>query len=89
MLKHSANFEARHVIFNMFGHKKAISYWPMPHAIFTSPQIAAAGYTEEELKEDKIDYAVGKYYYIDTGRGLAIGEKDGFVKIQSYQSRYR
>jgi len=53
----------------------------MPHAIFTNPQIASVGYTEQELKDKKINYAVGKYNYIDTGIGQAIEEKEGFVKI--------
>lgn len=81
LLKHSANLEAEYVWNNAFGgEKKKVDYWPMPHAIFTSPQIAAVGYTEEELKEKGIDYAVGKYNYRDTGMGLAL-EADGFVKI--------
>jgi len=82
LLKHSANLEAQYVWRNAFGkEKKPIDYWPMPHAIFTSPQIAAVGYTEEELKEKNMDYAVGKYYYKNTGMGLAYEEKDGFAKI--------
>jgi len=82
LLKHSANLEAEYVMKNAIeGKKEAVDYWPMPHAIFSSPQIAAVGYTEEELKERKINYVVGKYYYKDTGMGLAIEEKEGFVKI--------
>jgi len=82
LLKHSANLEAQYVYTNMFGkEKKAVDYWPMPHAIFTSPQIASVEYTEEELKEKKMDYAVGKYYYKNTGMGEAFAEEDGFVKI--------
>ena len=82
LLKHSANLEAEYVMKNAIeGKKEVVDYWPMPHAIFSSPQIAAVGYTEEELKERKINYAVGKYYYKDTGMGLAIEEKEGFCKI--------
>jgi mycothione reductase len=81
LLKHSANLEAKYVINNMLHEKKPVDYWPMPHAIFTNPQIAAVGFTEEELKEKKIDYAVGRCHYKDTGMGLALQEKDGFVKI--------
>jgi dihydrolipoamide dehydrogenase len=81
LLKHSANLEAKYVFNNMYSEKKPVDYWPMPHAIFTSPQIAAVGYTEEELKEKKTEYAVGKYYYKDSGMGLALAEENGFAKI--------
>ena len=82
LLKHSANMEAKYVIRNALrSEKKPVDYWPMPHAIFSSPQIAAVGYTEEELKEKKIDYAAGRYMYSSSGMGLALAEKDGFVKI--------
>jgi len=82
LLKHSANLEAEYVWHNAFGKKKIkIDYWPMPHAIFSSPQIAAVGFTEEQLKEKNIHYVVGKYTYEDSGMGLALDEKDGFVKI--------
>lgn len=81
LLKHSANLEAKYVFNNLYSSKKKVDYWPMPHAIFSSPQIASVGYSEEELKEKKISYGVGKYYYRDSGMGLAMAEEDGFVKI--------
>lgn len=81
LLKHSANLEAQYVWQNAFGKKQPVDYWPMPHAIFTSPQIAAVGYAEDELKEKRVSYAVGRYWYKDTGMGLALAEEDGFVKI--------
>ncbi|MBI2578139.1 MAG: dihydrolipoyl dehydrogenase [Candidatus Aenigmarchaeota archaeon] len=82
LLKHSANLEAEYVWHNAFTkHKHPVDYWPMGHAIFTSPQIAAAGYTEQELQEMKKDYAKGVYHYKDTGMGLAIAEENGFAKI--------
>lgn len=79
--KHSANLEADICVQNAFGDKKIVDYKAMPHAIFTSPQIAGVGYTEQELKERKIKYLVGKYQYIDTGMGTALNDEDGFVKI--------
>jgi len=82
LLKHSANLESQYVINNALGNeKKKVDYWPMPHAVFSSPQIASVGYTEEELKDMGKKYAVGKYEYEHTGMGLALNEKDGFVKI--------
>jgi dihydrolipoamide dehydrogenase len=87
LLKHSANLEAKYVFNNLYSSKQKIDYWPMPHAIFTSPQIAAVGYTEEDLKEKKIPYFTGKYYYKDSGMGLAMAEEDGFAKILAGQDK--
>ena len=82
LFKHSANLEAQYAYNNAFGRqKKKTDYTAMPHAIFSSPQIAGVGYTEEQLKEKKIDYAVGKKNYIETGMGTALNDKDGFVKL--------
>lgn len=58
-----------------------VDYTAMPHAVFSSPQIAGVGFTEQELKEKKIPYLVGKYDYINTGMGTALKEEDGFVKF--------
>ena len=80
LFKHSANLEAQSCIQNAFGKKKKINYDAMPHAIFTSPQIAGVGFTEQELKKQKIKYAVGKHYYKQTGMGIALKD-EGFVKI--------
>ena len=82
LFKHSANLEAQYAYNNAFGRqKKKIDYSAMPHAIFSSPQIAGVGYTEEQLKEKKINYSVGKKNYIETAMGTALNDKEGFVKL--------
>ena len=82
LFKHSANIEAQYVYNNAILNKKIkIDYTAMPHAIFSSPQIAGVGLMEQDLKERKIDYAVGRYNYIDSGMGLALQDNEGFVKI--------
>ncbi|MBI2522855.1 dihydrolipoyl dehydrogenase [Candidatus Woesearchaeota archaeon] len=82
LFKHSANLEAQYVYYNAFGkHKKKVDYSAMPHAIFSSPQIAGVGYTEEQLKEKKIPYLVGRKNYIETAMGTALNDKEGFVKM--------
>ena len=74
-----------------------ISYYAMPHAIFSSPQVAGVGFTEQELAKKQqennkqndnknntknvIDYRKSVYHYIDTAMGLAIKDHDGFVKF--------
>ena len=81
LFKHSANLEAQIVYRNMFGQKEKVDYTAMPHAIFSSPQIAGVGWTEQALKEKKIPYKVKRYEYINTGMGKALEEETGFVKV--------
>ena len=79
MFRHSANLEADYVVNNILKKKKAVDYDPMPHAVFTSPEIAGVGLTEQEVKGKK--YVVGKAFYKNTGKGEALNEKEGFVKF--------
>lgn len=82
MFKHSANLEAQYVYRNILGEKRyEVDYTGMGHAIFSSPQIAAAGRTEEELARDGIEYVVGRKAYEDVAMGKAFKERDGFVKV--------
>jgi mycothione reductase len=85
--KHSANLEARYAIHNILQRQDMIpvDYAALPHAIFTSPQIAAVGVTEQYLKqkgkEENKDYLKSIYPFIHTGMGLAIEDHDGFIKF--------
>ncbi len=84
--KHSAALEAQYAYHNIFAEKSQeknpVDYTAMPHAVFSSPQVAGVGYTEQQLKEQKnIKYLKSIYHYIDTGMGLAIDDKEGFVKF--------
>jgi len=80
--KHSANLESEYVYNNAFGkQKRKIDYYAMPYAIFSSPQIAGVGMTEQEIKEKNIDYVIGTYDFINSGMGIAIEDKEGLVKI--------
>ena len=82
MFKHSANLEAEHVFKNSYaGNEYPIDYTAMPHAVFTSPQIAGVGKTEQELEEKDEKFVAAAYNYSETGMGMALKEKDGFVKV--------
>lgn len=82
LFKHSSNLEAQYCYYNALRNKKMkVDYYAMPHAIFSSPQIAGVGMTEQELKNKNIKYAIGKYNFIDSGMGAAIQDKNGFAKI--------
>ena len=81
--KHNANNEAQYAYNNIVHPDKKIpvNYTAMPHAIFTNPQIAAVGYTEQQLTKEKIEYEKSIYPYIQTGMGQVIEDKEGFVKF--------
>lgn len=83
LFKHSANHEAQYAYNNIMHDTKMIpiDYTGMPHAIFSSPQIAGVGYTEQDLKREKIPYEKSVYQYMKTAMGEAIEDKDGFVKF--------
>ncbi|GAA0199809.1 dihydrolipoyl dehydrogenase [Haladaptatus pallidirubidus] len=80
--KHAADQEAKYIEKNVLdGEREAVDYSSMGHAIFTSPQVAATGKTEEELREAGREYVVGHCAYEDTVMGKAQKERDGFVKV--------
>ena len=82
LFKHAANHEAQYVYSNLVhAQKTPVDYTAMPHAIFSSPQIAGTGYTEQELKKSKTAYSKAVYPYIKTAMGEAIDDKDGFAKF--------
>lgn len=83
MFKHNANLEAQYAYNNILhpDRKIPVDYTAMPHAIFSSPQVAGVGWTEQELRDKELDYLKSTYNYIDTGMGLAIEDREGFVKF--------
>ena len=80
--KHGANWEAKHVLNNIKdgNEKRAVDYSVMPHAIFSSPQVAGVGLTEQEAKEKGLAYEIKRFEYKKTGMGKALEEENGFVK---------
>jgi mycothione reductase len=82
LFKHAANHEAQYAFHNLTHEKKIpVDYTAMPHAIFSSPQVAGVGYTEQELMSKGIPYIKAVYPYIRTAMGEAIEDRDGFVKL--------
>jgi len=82
MFKHVANYEAEVAWHNaIHEHKVALDYTAVPHAVFSHPQIASVGFTEAKAKEQGYKIWVGKEYYENTGKGAAMGNPKGFVKV--------
>ncbi|WP_026776536.1 dihydrolipoyl dehydrogenase [Polaribacter sp. Hel_I_88] len=81
MLAHKAEEEGVVVAEYIAGEKPHINYNLIPGIVYTWPEAAAVGKTEEELKEAKIDYKAGKFSMRALGRSRASGDIDGFVKV--------
>ncbi len=63
------------------GHKSAMDVYAMPAAIFTDPEIGVVGLTETEAKARGKEVRVGKFPFSVSGRAMALGETDGFIKV--------
>ncbi|MFE8950470.1 mycothione reductase [Streptomyces sp. NPDC007856] len=82
-LKHMANAESRLVRHNILHPQdvRTLTNRVAPHAVFTSPQIAGVGLTEQEARRDKADYRASVRDYADTGYGWALEDTTGFAKV--------
>jgi dihydrolipoamide dehydrogenase len=81
MLAHKAEDEGVAVAEILAGQAGHVNYGTIPSVVYTTPEIASVGKTEEELKDAGIDYRVGKFPFSANGRARGMGVKDGFVKI--------
>ncbi len=81
MLAHKAEEEGVFVAETMAGQKPHIDYNLIPGVVYTWPEVAAVGKTEEQLKEAGVDYKVGQFPMRALGRSRASMDTDGFVKI--------
>lgn len=83
MLAHKAEEEGVFVAETLAGQKPHINYNLIPGVVYTWPEVASVGKTEEQLKDEKIDYKSGQFPMRALGRSRASGDTDGFVKILS------
>ena len=83
MLAHKASEEGTLVAEVIAGQKPHIDYNLIPGVVYTWPEVAAVGKTEEQLKEEGVKYKEGKFPMRALGRSRASGDTDGFVKILS------
>ena len=81
MLAHKAEDEGIAVAENIAGQSGHVNYDTIPGVIYTTPEVASIGKTEEQLKEKKIDYKIGKFSFMANSRAKAIDDAEGFVKI--------
>jgi dihydrolipoamide dehydrogenase len=81
MLAHKAEEEGVFVAETLAGQKPHINYNLIPGVVYTWPEVAAVGKTEEQLKEEGVAYKSGQFSMRALGRSRASGDIDGFVKI--------
>ncbi len=81
MLAHKAEDEGVAVAESIAGQAGHVNYDVIPSVVYTSPEVASVGKTEEELKKAGVDYKVGKFPFTANGRARAMLHTDGFVKI--------
>jgi len=81
MLAHKAEDEGVALAEILAGQKGHVNYGVIPGVIYTHPEVASVGATEEQLKEEGRAYKVGKFSFMGNGRAKAVFAGDGFVKI--------
>ena len=81
MLAHKAEEEGVAVAEIINGESCLINYNIIPNVIYTNPEVACIGKTEQELKSKNIQYKIGKFYFTANGRAKATDHTEGFVKI--------
>ena len=80
-LAHVATFEAIQAVNGMFGHAKPERVTQFPGCTYCLPQVASIGKTEKKLKEEGVEYKVGKFPFQASGKAVASNQPEGFVKM--------
>jgi len=80
-LAHVATFEALNAVNGMFGHGKPKRVKNFPGCTYCQPQVASTGLTEKAAKEKGLDFKVGKFPFVASGKAVASADSEGFVKV--------
>jgi len=83
MLAHAAEMQAIHAVNHILGKSDSIRFDIMPAAIFTTPEAACVGTSEDQLKEQGVAYECRKAFYRANGKALAMNESEGLLKLFS------
>src|SRR5699024_6769716 len=80
-LAHKASYEGKVAAEAISGKKTEIDYIGMPAVVFSDPEMASVGYTEQQSKDEKIDVNVGKFPFAANGRALSLNETEGSMNL--------
>ena len=89
MLAHKASAEGIAAVEHMAGRAGEVNYDTIPAVIYTAPEVATVGLTEEQCKAREIPYCVGSYPFSGAGRARCMGQTDGFVKLIAHSKTDR
>jgi dihydrolipoamide dehydrogenase len=89
MLAHKASAEGIAAVECIAGKSGEVNYDAIPAVIYTWPEVASVGLTEEQVKERNIDYCTGTYPFSGAGRARCMGETEGFVKVITHKKTDR
>jgi dihydrolipoamide dehydrogenase len=89
MLAHKASAEGIAAVESMAGRAGEVNYDTIPAVVYTAPEVASVGLTEEQVKARGIPYCVGSYPFTGAGRARCMGETDGFVKLIAHSKTDR
>ena len=81
MLAHKASEDGVVCVERMGGHAAHVDYGKVPGVVYTWPEVATVGKSEEQLKDDGVDYKVGKFPFTAVSRARVTADTDGFIKI--------
>ncbi|KRU24560.1 putative dihydrolipoamide dehydrogenase AcoL [Clostridium sporogenes] len=81
MLAHVASDQGIIAVENIMGENKKMDYKTVPACVYTKPELASVGLTEEQAKQKGVDYKVGKFPLIYNGKSLIMNDTEGFIKI--------
>lgn len=82
-LAHVATYEAVQAVNGIFGHSEPRRVTTFPGCTYCQPQVASIGRTEKRLKDDGVDFLVGKFPFTASGKAVASNASEGFVKVLS------
>jgi dihydrolipoamide dehydrogenase len=89
MLAHKASAEGRAAAEIIAGKPGEVNYDAIPAIVYTAPEVAGVGLTEEQIKAREIPYATGVYPFAGAGRARCLGETEGFVKLIAHNTTDR
>ncbi|MBU0987772.1 MAG: FAD-dependent oxidoreductase, partial [Proteobacteria bacterium] len=89
MLAHKASAEGIAAAECIAGLPGEVNYDAIPAVVYTWPEVASVGLTEEQVKQRNIPYCIGTYPFAGAGRARCMGEKDGFVKLIAHSTTDR
>ena len=89
MLAHKAEEDGVALAEMLAGEEGHVDYGKVPGVVYTWPEVAAVGKTEEQLKDEGVDYSVGKFPFTANGRAKAMESTEGFVKILEDKKTHR